>query len=74
MTSCGVLGEDAVVDDALDQQRGDHDQAGVDDGEGQEDGDQAGGAGRANASTRRTVPRSSLLLTMLRSVRMWRHT
>jgi hypothetical protein len=36
----GVLLEDPVVDDALDQQRGDDDETGVDDGERQERGDQ----------------------------------
>ena len=37
----GVLGEDAVVDDPLDEQRGDDHQAGVDHREHEEDGDQA---------------------------------
>ena len=41
VTSSVVALEDAVVDDALHQQRRDHDQTGVDDGQRQEDRDQA---------------------------------
>ena len=46
--------------------------AGVDDGEREEDADQPR-CGRANPSTRRTVPRSIRLSTTLRSVRRCRH-
>ena len=54
----GVLGEDAVVDDALDQQRGDDHQAASTTVSTRKTAISRR-CGRANDSTRRTVPRSS---------------